>query len=240
MRQHLTLFLAGSAAVAAAAAIVVAVLAATAWDDSGPAVRAASPAPAAPSATFSSAVPPFAKHAKTADYAKNAGAVNGLKASKRPRVGWLVALGKDGKFPASVGQVGPTGPKGDPGPQGPQGDKGDPGPVGPKGVAGPKGETGPTGPIGPAGPAGPPGISGWQAVTKTVTYGAGVGAEIAVDCPAGKKALGGGVAGGIGILIVRQSAPKGALGDRGWVVEVKNTFNKSTSVTIWAICAVVS
>jgi collagen triple helix repeat protein len=191
----------------------------------------------------SSAVPPFAKHAKTADYAKNAGAVNGLKASKRPRVGWLVALGKDGKFPASVGQVGPTGPKGDPGPQGPKGDKGNPGPMGPKGVAGPKGGTGPTGPIGPAGPAGPPGppgISGWQAVTRTETFGAGVDAEIAVDCPAGKKALGGGVAGGIGVLIVRQSAPNGALGDRGWVVEVQNTFNKSTSVTIWAICAVVS
>ena len=188
----------------------------------------------------SSAVPPFAKHAKTADYAKNAGAVNGLKASKRPRVGWLVALGKDGKFPASVGQVGPQGPKGDPGPTGL---KGDPGLQGPKGVAGPKGATGatgPTGPIGPAGPAGPPGISGWQAVTNTFPFGAGVGAEISVDCPAGKKALGGGVAGGIGILMVRQSAPKGALGDRGWVAEVVNTYNQQTNVTVWAICAVVS
>lgn len=189
----------------------------------------------------SSAVPPFAKHAKTADYAKNAGAVNSLKASKRPRVGWLVALGKDGKFPASIGQVGPTGPKGDPGPQGPKGDNGNPGP---KGVAGPKGATGatgPTGPIGPAGPAGPPGISGWQAVTKTFTFGAGVPAEIAVDCPAGKKALGGGVASGrYQALIIRQSAPNGALGDRGWVAEVENTHNGQVSVTIWAICAVVA
>ena len=193
-----------------------------------------------------SAVPPFAKHAKTAGYAKNAGAVNGLKASKRPRAGWLVALGKDGKFPASVGQVGPAGPKGDtgnPGPAGPKGDTGNPGPAGPKGVAGAKGATGSTGPAGATGPAGPPGpagISGWQAVTKTETFGAGVDAADEVDCPAGKKALGGGVAGGIGILIVRQSAAAGALGDKGWYVEVENTFGHSTSVTIWAICALVS
>ncbi len=58
---------------------------------------------------------PLAKHAQTANFAKNAGAVNGLKASKRPRAGWLVALGKGGKFPASVGQVGPAGPQGPPG-----------------------------------------------------------------------------------------------------------------------------
>ena len=79
-----------------------------------------------------SVVPPFATHAKTADYAKNAGAVNGIKASARPRTGWLVPLGTGGKFPASVlptggGQAGPAGPQG---PPGPKGDKGDPGPKG--------------------------------------------------------------------------------------------------------------
>jgi hypothetical protein len=80
-----------------------------------------------------SAVPPFATHAKTADYAKNAGAVNGIKASKRPRVGWLLPLGKSGKFPASVGVAGPAGP------QGPKGDQGAKGEAGPKGASGPPG-----------------------------------------------------------------------------------------------------
>src|SRR5262249_20531583 len=79
------------------------------------------------------AVSPFATHAKKADFATNAGAVNGIKASKTPRAGFLVPLGKNGMFPASVagGLTGPKGEKGDKGDQGPQG------PVGPKVVAGP-------------------------------------------------------------------------------------------------------
>jgi hypothetical protein len=52
-------------------------------------------------------------------FAKNAGKVNGLKASRTPKAGQLVALGADGKFPDSVGQAGPRGPEG---PQGPAGD----------------------------------------------------------------------------------------------------------------------
>jgi hypothetical protein len=71
-----------------------------------------------------SQVSAFAKHAKTADFAKNAGAVDGLKASTRPRPGRLLALGKDGKFPLSVGQKGPPGPKGEKGDRGAQGPPG--------------------------------------------------------------------------------------------------------------------
>jgi hypothetical protein len=70
---------------------------------------------------FVSAVPPLATHAKTADFAKNAGAVNGIKASKRPRAGRLVPLGSGGKFPASVGVAGPKGDTGATGPSGPAG-----------------------------------------------------------------------------------------------------------------------
>jgi hypothetical protein len=40
--------------------------------------------------------------AKRADYALNAGAVNGIKASRTPRPGFLVPLGADGKLPASA------------------------------------------------------------------------------------------------------------------------------------------
>lgn len=78
---------------------------------------------------LASAVPPFAKkagYANSAGFAKNAGAVGGIKASRQPKPGLLVPLGTDGKFPTAVGQVGPVGPKGD---------KGDTGPAGPVGLA---------------------------------------------------------------------------------------------------------
>src|SRR5690349_12751356 len=39
---------------------------------------------------------------RTALFAKNAGAVNGIKASKAPRAGRLVPLGSSGKLPRSV------------------------------------------------------------------------------------------------------------------------------------------
>ncbi|HXV56538.1 MAG TPA: hypothetical protein VD704_01600 [Gaiellaceae bacterium] len=65
-----------------------------------------------------SAVVPFAKKA---GYAKNSGAVKGVKVSKAPTPGRLLPLGQDGKFPATVV---PAGPKGDPGPPGPRGPSG--------------------------------------------------------------------------------------------------------------------
>jgi hypothetical protein len=56
---------------------------------------------------------------KRALYAKNSGAVNGIKASRAPKPGRLLPLNKAGKFPRSVGAVGPTGPRGAVGPPGP-------------------------------------------------------------------------------------------------------------------------
>ena len=73
-------------------------------------------------------VVPFANHAEKADFAKNAGAVNGIKASRQPKAGQLVPLGSDGRFPASVGLGGQPGP---------QGARGETGPAGPRGPAGP-------------------------------------------------------------------------------------------------------
>ncbi len=71
-----------------------------------------------------------------AAFARNAGAVNGIKASRTPKPGRLVPLGKNAKLPSSVV---PTvrGPRGLPGAQGP---------VGPQGPAGPQGAAGPAGP----------------------------------------------------------------------------------------------
>jgi Collagen triple helix repeat (20 copies) len=79
-----------------------------------------------------------------AAFATNAGAVNGIKASRAPKPGRLVPLGRNSKLPAAVvpsqrGARGRTGPQGSTGPQGP---------------------AGPSGPAGPRGPAGPPGAAG--------------------------------------------------------------------------------
>jgi hypothetical protein len=88
-----------------------------------------------------------ARHAVTA-FALNAGAVNGIKASRTPRAGRLVPVGRNAKLPASVvpmqkGARGLTGPKGPAGPKGPTGPQGPQGPPGPQGSAGPPGTAGP-------------------------------------------------------------------------------------------------
>jgi hypothetical protein len=109
-----------------------------------------------------SAVPPFAKKAGYAKTAGNALAVSGIKAAKAPTPGFLVPLGADGKFPASIGQVGPAGPKGD------------------KGDKGPKGDTG------------PPGISSYQIVQNTASATNTQSGGVSITCPAGTQPIGGG------------------------------------------------
>jgi hypothetical protein len=83
-----------------------------------------------------------------AAFAANAGAVNGIKASRTPKPGRLVPLGRNAKLPASVvpsrrGARGSTGPPGSVGPQGPAGPLGPSGPAGPPGAVGPPGAAGP-------------------------------------------------------------------------------------------------
>jgi hypothetical protein len=75
-------------------------------------------------------------------FASNAGAVNGIKASRTPKPGRLVPLGRNAKLPPSVVPTirGPRGATGAPGPPGPQG------PAGPQGLQGQQGATGPAGP----------------------------------------------------------------------------------------------
>ena len=75
-----------------------------------------------------------------AAFAANAGAVNGIKASRAPKPGRLVPLGRNAKLPASVV----------PSRRGARGLTGPPGPVGPQGPAGPAGAAGPPGAAGPA------------------------------------------------------------------------------------------
>jgi len=116
-------------------------------------------------------IPPLAKKA---NFAKNAGAVNGIKASRKPKANYLVPLTKTGKFPISVGQVGPAGPVGPQGPQGPQGIQGT------QGAQGPKGATGATG------------ISGLVVEQDDSALNSNTAKSISVNCPAGKSVLGGG------------------------------------------------
>ncbi len=68
-------------------------------------------------------------------FANNAGAVNGIKASKTPKPGQLLALNRSGKLPASVVPAGLRGEKGETGARGPQGQVGTPGIQGPPGTA---------------------------------------------------------------------------------------------------------
>ena len=72
-------------------------------------------------------------------FAANAGAVNGIKASRAPKPGRLVPLVRNAKLPASIVPTvrGPRGATGAAGPAGPQG---------PVGAQGPPGATGPAGP----------------------------------------------------------------------------------------------
>jgi hypothetical protein len=100
---------------------------------------------------------------KRALSAKNADAVDGFSASRRPLAGRLVPLGSDGRFPPSVLPPGARGPRGI---EGPKGGAGLPGVVG---AEGPKGDTGLAGAKGDKGDAGPPGVTNIR-----VANGAGV------------------------------------------------------------------
>ena len=153
---------------------------------------------------------------------------------------------------------GPPGAAGAPGAKGDKGDKGDPGAPGtagakgdrgPAGVAGPQGQQGQQGPQGPQGFNGSPGqngVSGWSYHTAGVTIDPDTYDDVSVDCPDGKKALGGGAAASgpyqgnyMNGAIVR-SAPSGASAT-GWTVRYTNGYSMGKmTVYVWAICAKVT
>jgi hypothetical protein len=87
-------------------------------------------------------------------FAANAGKVDGIRASRTPKAGQLLALDKSLRLPASIvppgknGKDGSAGPPGPAGPAGPQGTRGAPGPQGPPGTA--NGGGTPSGPAGGA------------------------------------------------------------------------------------------
>jgi hypothetical protein len=116
---------------------------------------------------------------RVALFAKNAAKVGGIGASKKPKAGKLLPLGKNGKFPASVvpGAVkAPPGAEGARGPAGPVGPQGAPGSIGPRGLkgatgpAGPKGATGSQGPVGPPGGFGPLNLGRANVVARPLSF----------------------------------------------------------------------
>jgi hypothetical protein len=178
---------------------------------------------------------------KMALFAKNAGKVNGIKASKTPKAGQLLALGQNKKFPSSIvpaGPAGPQGPKGDLGPQGPagpQGPKGSTGAQGLKGATGAQGPVGPKGATGATGAQGTAGVSGREVVvSSTRNLAANTLDAYGLQCPSGKKVFGGGYWLESGLLRVSWNYPSGS----GWEFRVFNTdANDSHHWRGYVICA---
>ena len=171
---------------------------------------------------------------KRADLRKNA--VNGAKV-------------KDGSLQAADFAAGQL-PGGQPGPQGPQGLQGERGAQGEKGDQGLQGEPGLQGDKGDQGEAGSPGISGLESVSAQSDSNSTAVKSASVDCPEGKRPLGGGgvVFGAAQDVVVNQSYPKDLNGDStgtdlvGWTVGAWETAAGQDSdwrIRVYAICAFV-
>jgi hypothetical protein len=150
-----------------------------------------------------------AGRAKRADFARNAGAVNTIRASRTPTPNMLLPLDANGKLPSSIGAVGPAGP------------------------AGPAGKTG------PAGPAGPVGVSAEVLVTADSSTNSNTVKSRSVSCPSGKKVLGGGASVNTtsNSLAITRSSPSSDL--TTWTAEAQETaaFAGNWKVTVYAVCA---
>jgi hypothetical protein len=150
-------------------------------------------------------------------FARNAGKVDGIDASRTPKAGQLLALGKNKKFPASVGAIGPAGPAG---PAGPKGDKGD------------------------SGAQGPVGMSDLSLATQGTASDSSFAKSATVLCPAGKRAVGGGGStASAGPITFSQSRPHIVNGQpAGWVVVAHEITPDASnwSIVSSAVCAKVS
>ncbi len=149
------------------------------------------------------------------------------------------------------GAAGAKGDKGDIGAAGAPGAKGDTGATGSKGDTGAQGNTGAQGLQGPKGDTGAQGLQGIQGVSgvsgleRIVNTGnnvilAGNGERVTiVDCPAGKKIVGGGfvVFNATGRWL---SSANGPTSDTQWAVALANISGNQISagtITVTAICA---
>ena len=97
------------------------------------------------------------------------------------------------------------------------------------------------GPQGPAGPPGPSGISGYQIVTHQESLSPSTIANVHVECPIGKRVLGGGfeieTPTDVRVFSSEPSDGDGNLIDHGWNALVQNAGSSSRQTTVTAICA---
>lgn len=108
-------------------------------------------------------------------------------------------------------------------------------------IQGPAGPQGLQGDTGPAGPQGPSGVSGYEIVTRQEFLAPGAFANVHVDCPAGKKVLGGGfeieTPDDVKVFSSAPSDGAGNIIDYGWNVFVHNAGTGTRQTTVSAICA---
>ncbi len=175
-----------------------------------------------------------------ARFAQKADKVDGLRASRTPKAGQLIALGPDGRLPAAVRATGTPGPQGDKGPTGDKGAKGDPGG---------KGATGDTGPVGPKGAAGAKGAVGGHGtlgvavVTDATGTNTNADKTLAVSCPAGKKALSADIQfGSVAPLQMQVWDSEPYSNGGGWVVQATELSggNPAWSIFVNVMCATVT
>jgi hypothetical protein len=148
------------------------------------------------------------------------------------------SIGADRLSPTAISSLGRPGPAG---PAGATGAKGETGERGPAGATGPAGPAGPAGEQGAPGPTGPTGVSAFQYIVRRSDADVQKDSyqRWSVDCPNGKKALGGGVSTSEPYSTrVIESAPTD--GAAGWGVGVKNEGGPTMSAYAWVTCAYVS
>ena len=105
-----------------------------------------------------------------------------------------------------------------------------------QGAQGTQGPQGQQGAQGPQGQQGPQGVSGWVMVKFETTVHPDTDLGNSVNCPAGKKVLGGGITKQIiGDSMVMESGPKDD--GSGWFVLMDNREDFDEPMTFWAICA---
>jgi hypothetical protein len=139
------------------------------------------------------------------------------------------------------GDIGVTGAKGDPGVQGPKGDTGATGTQGPKGDTGVQGDPGAQGPKGDTGATGTAGVSGYERVVNNLTnQSLGANGEVVhfVNCPIGKRVVGGGVIvfNASGRWLVDTSGPTS---NTQWAVALTNILGSTitaATIQVTAIC----
>jgi hypothetical protein len=102
---------------------------------------------------------------------------------------------------------------------------------------------GPAGPAGAAGPQGPPGTSGVQQIASTGASNSTATKSFQVDCPSGKRAIGGGgtLLGTTTNTFLSTSRPSDA--GTGWIAAGRESSAGNAgnwAVQAWVVCATVA